>query len=164
MKQFIKHAFRLVLLTILLSSCGAIGIHMKVYNPKKPGAYPKETKQITLLARNTKYRSCFDVYHNELNVEVVPSKKFISGKVIISAKAVTDFDTLQIDLYKNMKIKTQRNKSSCTGKTHAQDAIDRQIDRQKHKRMAPEKTKEHVNLKNATRAMTVRTTTREDGF
>ncbi|CAN5433626.1 M1 family metallopeptidase [soil metagenome] len=123
MNHFIKHTFRLILLTTLLSSCGALGIHMKVYNPKKPGAYPKETRQITLLARNTKYRSCFDVYHNELNVEVVPSKKFISGKVIISAKAVTDFDTLQIDLYKNMKVNSIESAGQAVDFTREEGAI-----------------------------------------
>lgn len=58
------------------------------------------------MAETTKYRTCFDVYHNDINIEVTPSKKFISGKVKISAKAVINFDTLQIDLYKNMKIKS----------------------------------------------------------
>lgn len=94
------------LLSIFLSSCGLLGIHFKVHNPKKAGTYPKETKQNKLLAETTKYRTCFDVLHNDINIEVVPSKKFISGKVKITAKAVNNFDTLQIDLYKNMILKS----------------------------------------------------------
>lgn len=101
-----KKIILLFLLSILISSCGVLGVHFKVYNPKKEGTYPKETKQNKLLAETTKFRTCFDVYHNDINIEVVPSKKFISGKVKISAKAVNDFDTLQIDLYKNMKLKS----------------------------------------------------------
>lgn len=101
-----KKLIHLILISILVSSCGVLGIHFKVYNPKKAGTYPKETKQNKLLAETTKFRTCFDVYHNDINIEVVPSKKFIYGKVKISAKAITDFDTLQIDLYKNMKLKS----------------------------------------------------------
>ncbi len=100
----VQKFFAIILLSLFFSSCGLFGVHVKVYNPKKAGAYPKETKQNTLLARDSRFRNCFDVYHNTLNVEVFPSKKFISGKVILSAKAVNDFDTLQIDLYKNMNI------------------------------------------------------------
>ncbi|MGZ4055588.1 MAG: M1 family metallopeptidase [Bacteroidia bacterium] len=101
-----KKLFGAFFLSIFISSCSLLGIHLKVENPKKAGAYPKETRQNDLLAKTTKYRSCFDVYHYQLNVKVDPEKKFISGNVIISSKAVNDFDTLQIDLYKNMKVKT----------------------------------------------------------
>lgn len=94
----------LLLLSVFFSSCGILGIHLKVSNPKKAGGYPKATKQNTLLAEKSRYRDCFDVHHNTLNIEVFPSAKFIKGDVLIRAKAVTDFDTLQIDLYKNMKI------------------------------------------------------------
>lgn len=101
-----KKALLFLLLPLFLSSCGLLGVHFKVHNPKKAGTYPKETKQNKLLAETTRYRTCFNVYHNDINIEVTPSKKFISGKVKISAKAVINFDTLQIDLYKNMKIKS----------------------------------------------------------
>src|SRR3989344_4729653 len=104
--KFFNKTLLAILLSVFFSSCGVLGVHFKVYNPKKEGTYPKETKQNKLLAETTKFRTCFDVYHNDINIEVVPSKKFISGKVKISAKAITDFDTLQIDLYKNMKLKS----------------------------------------------------------
>lgn len=99
-----KTVATLLLLSVFLSSCGILGIHLKVSNPKKAGDYPKATKQNTLLAEKSRYRNCFDVYHNTLNIEVFPSSKFIKGEVLIRAKAITDIDTLQIDLYKNMKI------------------------------------------------------------
>lgn len=111
------------MLPLVISSCGMLGIHFNVHNPKKAGVYPKETKQITLLGRNSKYRSCFDVYHNELNVEVVPSKKFISGNVTIKAKAMNDFDTLQIDLYKNMEIKNIKSKNQSLTYTREEGAV-----------------------------------------
>lgn len=113
----IKTVLTFFLLSIFISSCGLLGIHFKVHNPKKAGSYPKETKKLLLLAADSKYRSCFDVYHYDLNVEIVPAKKFLSGKVIINAKAVNDFDTLQIDLYKNMKVLSiESNKTALTYK------------------------------------------------
>ncbi len=119
----LKKLVYLILIATALSSCGALGIHLNVYNPKKAGAYPKETKQNKLLAVNSKYRSCFDVYHNELNVELFPEKKFISGKVIISAKAKNNFDTLQIDLYKNMKVKSIESAGQTLKYTREEGAI-----------------------------------------
>lgn len=101
-----KKTLLLFFLPLFLSSCGLLGIHFKVQNPKKAGTYPKETKQNKLLAETTKYRTCFDVLHNDINIEVVPAKKFISGKVKITSKATNNFDTLQIDLYKNMILKS----------------------------------------------------------
>lgn len=96
--------FTVILSAFFISSCSLMGVHFQVHNPKKAGEYPKETRQNILLNSTTKYRTCFHPYHYELNVSVVPKSKFISGKVIISSKAIADFDTMQIDLYKNMKI------------------------------------------------------------
>lgn len=101
-----KKTLLLLLLPLFLTSCGLLGVHFNVHNPKKAGTYPKETKQNKLLAETTKYRTCFDVYHNKITVGIEPSEKFIRGIVTISAKAVVDFDTLQLDLYKNMTVYT----------------------------------------------------------
>ena len=95
----------LLLLAVTLSSCGIAGIHLNVYNPKKPGAYPGETRQRTLLGADSRYRNCFDVYYYGLSVDLDPGKKFISGAVVIRSKAVADIDTLQLDLYKNMALR-----------------------------------------------------------
>lgn len=92
------------LLSVFISSCGLLRLNFKVFNPQRAGSYPKETKRILLLGAGSSYRNCFDVHHYELNIEVDPSKKFISGKVLIHSKATVDFDTLQLDLYRNMKI------------------------------------------------------------
>lgn len=94
-----------ILLALFVSSCSLVGIHKNVYNPKKAGSYPPETRQMLLLGASTVYRTCYDVTHYDLHVTVDPAKKFISGKVIIAAVATSDFDTLQIDLFKNMNVK-----------------------------------------------------------
>jgi aminopeptidase N len=118
-----KNIFGALLISVFFSSCGLLGIHLKVHNPKKAGTYPKETRQITLWAKDSKYRSCFDVYHYELNVDVDPAKKYLAGKVIVSSKAVSDFDTLQLDLYKNMKINAIESKGQALSYKREEGAI-----------------------------------------
>lgn len=49
-------------------------------------------------------RSCFDVTHYDLHVAVDIDSKSISGVNHIHFKNVTDFDSLQIDLFENMDI------------------------------------------------------------
>lgn len=49
-------------------------------------------------------RSCYDVYFYDLNVKVEPEKKYISGSNTIYFTAKNDFDSLQLDLFSNMKI------------------------------------------------------------
>lgn len=99
------NSFLLISLTaILLSSCSLLGIHFKVHNPVRAGKYPKETRQIILQAQDSKYRNCYDVIHNAIYVEVNPQNQSISGKVVITGKALNKFDSLQIDLFKNLKV------------------------------------------------------------
>jgi len=102
-------------LLLLVSSCSLLGIHFKVKNPKHAGAYPKETKKLLLLGTRTKYRTCFDVHYYALNLNINPEKKQVGGSVQINATVVTAFDTLQLDLYKNMKLtKIEVNGESAT--------------------------------------------------
>jgi aminopeptidase N len=49
-------------------------------------------------------RTCYDVHFYELNIRVDTANRSISGSNKIVFSAVTDFRTLQIDLYDNMKI------------------------------------------------------------
>lgn len=50
-------------------------------------------------------RLCYDVTFYELDIKIDPEKRFISGYVDIFYNALEDFETLQIDLYKNMNIR-----------------------------------------------------------
>ncbi len=92
-----------ILLAFSILSCNK-GFHKTVYNPKKPGQYPKDTRAIQLLGAPSNYRTCFDVSHYDLHVTIDPAHKSISGHVVISSTATTNFDTLQIDLYENLHI------------------------------------------------------------
>jgi len=93
------------LILTTLSSCFLLGIHVKVQNPKHASKYPRFSEATKLLGNeNTKFRNCFDATFYELNVTVDEKKKYLKGTVNMYATAVSDFDTLQIDLYKNLKL------------------------------------------------------------
>lgn len=101
-------ALLVVLLAILLSmsSCGLLGIHYTVENPKKPGSYPKPTERMKLLGAKSRFRNCFDVTHNELHIQLDPSHKYLSGEVTIRSTALTQIDTFQLDLYANLNVRS----------------------------------------------------------
>jgi len=100
MKTTPLHIAIFTFVIILFASC----IHFKVHNPRKAGSYPKETPKLLLLGQSTKYRTCYDVTHYALNLNVFPETKFISGNVIMKSIAINDIDTFQDDLYENMKL------------------------------------------------------------
>ncbi len=92
------------LLIILFPCCKLIGLHFDVENPKKPGVYPELTKAQKILAQKTIKRTCFDVKYYNLDLKIVPDKKFIDGKVTITSLLLSKNDSIQIDLYQNLKI------------------------------------------------------------
>lgn len=49
-------------------------------------------------------RTCYDVHFYELNLKVNIEQQFLDGYVDIAYHVVEDFETLQIDLYQNMRI------------------------------------------------------------
>ncbi len=81
-----------------------MGIHLKLHNPHRAGKYPKAGEARQLLGKLSHYRSCYDVKFYGLNIQVDPEKKYLKGYVEINALAMEDFDTLQLDLYPNMKV------------------------------------------------------------
>ncbi len=62
------------------------------------------TKADTLRGMLTPLRTCYDVTYYNLDVKVDPETKTVSGSNTIQFKVVADFDKMQIDLVKNMKI------------------------------------------------------------
>ncbi|MDP5168668.1 MAG: M1 family metallopeptidase [Bacteroidia bacterium] len=94
----------MLLATMGLQSCAIFGIHFTLHNPKKPGKMPKFSEEEVLLGALTRYRSCFDVHYYDLSVGFLPDQKKLEGKVSIHAAAVTDIDTLQLDLHPNLAI------------------------------------------------------------
>lgn len=115
-KQFITRKLKIAILFltlfVLAYSCANRGIHYYVYNPKKPGKMPTFSEEKILLGELTDYRSCFDVYYYDLTVDFNPKEKSIAGTVEMYATAQNDFDTLQIDLHKNLNIERLVDKES----------------------------------------------------
>lgn len=104
MRNKFSSCITLLLVSVILSSCSLLGIHFQIHNPSKPGKTPKFDKEAILLGELTKYRTCFDVHYYDLSVEVKPKEKELKGKVVIYAHALNDFDTIQLDLHKNLEI------------------------------------------------------------
>lgn len=101
--------FRALLPVLLLfSACSVFGVHYKIHNPHRAGKYPKATEARKLLGnQESKFRTCFDVTYYYLSVHFgkdLETEKGISGTVGINAIAKTDFDTLQLDLHKDMQL------------------------------------------------------------
>jgi aminopeptidase N len=68
------------------------------------GKDKKFTKADSLRGTLSPMRKCYDVLSYDLDVKVDIENKFISGSNTIKFKSVSDFKTLQVDLFENMKI------------------------------------------------------------
>lgn len=62
------------------------------------------TRQDTLRGTLSPLRACYDVKHYALSVRVDPARQYISGANVISYRVVQAFDTLQIDLFPQLRI------------------------------------------------------------
>jgi len=58
----------------------------------------------TLRGTLSELRSCFDVNHYDLSIRIDTSYQSIKGSNIISFTATTDFQQMQLDLFKNMVV------------------------------------------------------------
>lgn len=89
---------------MFLGSCALMGIRFKVTNPKKPGTYPKYSKDYLLHSQNGPKRNEYDVSYYQLKVTIDPQQKKVSGRVDMKAKALYRLDTLQLDAHRNLKV------------------------------------------------------------
>jgi len=88
----------------LFSACSLVGVNIYHSTPKRPFKYPGFTIKDTLRGQLNSFRSCYDVYYYNLNVDFNFHKKEISGFVDIYFNTLNSFDTLQIDLYDNLSL------------------------------------------------------------
>ncbi len=89
-----KNAISLVILTILtVNSLFTQSINDSLVSEKD-----------ILKAALRPERTCYDVLHYRIDIEINPAKRMLSGKVDIVFKALEDFNVMQIDLYENMEI------------------------------------------------------------
>ena len=72
--------------------------------PDEPESFPKLTERNRLLGDLLPERTCYDVKHYLINMDIDVDKKYIKGFVDISASAEENFTTLQFDLARKMKL------------------------------------------------------------
>lgn len=89
---------------VLISACSITGLNIYHKTPKRAFKYPVFTLKDTLRGQLNHYRSCYDVYFYNLNVDIEFKTKTISGNVDIYFNTIKNFDTLQIDLYQNISL------------------------------------------------------------
>jgi len=65
---------------------------------------PKLTERNRLLGALLPERTCYDVQHYGINIDIDVEKKYLKGYVDFTALAVNDFTTLQVDLAKAMQL------------------------------------------------------------
>ena len=59
--------------------------------PEKPELFPKLTERNRLLGDLLPERTCYDVKHYSINIDIDVKKKYIKGFVDITATATDDF-------------------------------------------------------------------------
>ena len=72
--------------------------------PEKPEPFPKLTERNRLLGDLLPERTCYDVKHYMINMDIDVKKKYIKGFVDITATATDDFTQLQVDLARKMRL------------------------------------------------------------
>ena len=72
--------------------------------PEKPEPFPKLTERNRLLGDLLPERTCYDVKHYMINMDIDVKKKYIKGFVDITATATDDFTHLQVDLARKMRL------------------------------------------------------------
>ena len=90
--------------------------------PDKAKLFPELSERNRLLGALLPERTCYDVLHYMINIDIDINKKYIKGFVDIKSTATTDFSKLQFDLARKMKLnrveyldknlKTSRNKDA----------------------------------------------------
>lgn len=98
--------FRMIRFSKLLFAVGicCLFAHLQLRCQTNYFAHHTFTRADTLRGMLRPERSCYDVHYYELDVDVFPDTKRIEGVVQIHFNALTDFDRLQVDLFKNMEL------------------------------------------------------------
>lgn len=89
----LKYLFLLVVVT----SCGLVGIHLKVKNPK-PGEFLDLGEEMRVLGANNALRTEYDVTFYRLDISINAKDKSLGGWVEMRCKALANIDSLQLDL------------------------------------------------------------------
>ena len=119
----ITYSFFFLLFIIFNIYCTANRIENEIIEPPdKAKSFPELSERNKLLGALLPERTCYDVLHYMINIDIDINKKYIKGFVDIKSTATTDFSILQFDLARKMKLnrveyldknlKTSRNKDA----------------------------------------------------
>ena len=102
----ITYSFFFLLFIIFNIHCNSNRTENKIIElPDKAKSFPELSERNRLLGALLPERTCYDVLHYMINVDIDIDKKYIKGFVDIKANASTDFFKLQFDLARKMKLK-----------------------------------------------------------
>ncbi|MDR2962443.1 MAG: M1 family metallopeptidase [Bacteroidales bacterium] len=101
--SFVSLFFCTIALTAF-SSCKLAGLNTQRETPKKGYIYPHFTEKDYVRGTLGENRSCYNVLHYNINLDINPEKKHIAGYADIQFEAEKTLKELQIDLFKNLRI------------------------------------------------------------
>jgi aminopeptidase N len=94
----------LLFMALFVASCGIVGIHPQVHNPKRDKPYPLFSEEYKKLGMLNDLRTCYDVSFYFLDIAIDSKEKTLSGWVEIRGKALQPISKLQIDLHADLTI------------------------------------------------------------
>ena len=97
-----KKKYSILTFCILLIACNANVANLRPHGSQT--GVPELTRNNHLMGFLNEYRSSYDVSYYDINIDFDIEEKSIDGFVTIKAKALSDIDTLQVDLAKNLNI------------------------------------------------------------
>jgi len=95
----------------------------RLSNPEEAEAYPELTDRNRLMGNLSSERTCYNVSHYDLNLDIDVEAKTIVGYNTITALAVHDFSTLQIDLQHKMNIEKIEYNGNELNYSRKEDAV-----------------------------------------
>ena len=101
----ITYSFFFLLIIIFNINCISNRSENEIIEPPaKVKSFPELSERNRLLGALLPERTCYDVLHYMINIEIDIDKKYIKGFVDIKSRATTDFSNLQFDLARKMKL------------------------------------------------------------
>ena len=89
------------LLPVIVLIIGCLPVHLPQSMgepPENAASFPKLKERNRLLGALSPERTCYDVQHYDINIDIDVDKKYVKGYVDFTAVAVDDFTVLQLSL------------------------------------------------------------------
>ncbi|MAV56213.1 MAG: hypothetical protein CMI79_01575 [Candidatus Pelagibacter sp.] len=116
-----KKKYSILTFCILLIACNENVANLRPHGSQT--GMPELTRNNHLMGFLNEYRSSYDVSYYDINIDFDIEEKSIDGFVTIKAKALSDIDTLQVDLAKNLNITKIAHQNSAVDYSREEDAV-----------------------------------------